>query len=118
MAFSTVDKNDTPNVVAIAFKKIKDDETIWIFDTHFDKTKKNILENNKVAIAFWNKEKREGYQIKGIATYYSNDKIFEKAVKWAKEHGKKKPTKGVVEIKVTEIYSITPTYEEAGKRIV
>jgi len=117
MAFSTTNKNGTPNVVAIAFKRILDDATIWVLDTHFKKTKENILQNNKAAIAFWSKEEKRGYQIKGVATYHSEGKLFEEAVNWAKLKGKGKPTKGVVEIKVTEVYSITPSYEEAGKRI-
>ena len=116
MAFSTVDKNGTPNVVAIASKKIVNDDTIWIIDTFFNKTKKNILGTKKVAIAMWKGSK--GYQIKGIAKYYSEGPIFEEAKNWILKLKPQKIVKGVVEIKVTEIYSITPTYEEAGKRIV
>ena len=115
MAFSTADKDGKPNVVAIASKKIVNDDTIWVIDTFFKKTKENLLQNNKVAIAMW-KEKK-GYQIKGIATYHSKDKIFEEAKKWILQLKPNKIVKGVVEIKVTEIYSITPTYEEAGKRV-
>ncbi len=115
MAFATSDKNGNPNVVAIAYKKIVDNDTIWIFDTHFDKTKKNLLQNENVSIAMW--EGKTGYQIKGIAKYHTEGKLFEEALEWANAHGKTKPTKGVVEIKVTEIYLITPTYEEAGKRV-
>ena len=120
MAFSTVDENVNPNVVAIGIQRIVGDDTIWVFDTHFKKTKENILKNNKVSIAMWKRvnSRNKGYQIKGIAKYYSEGKLFKEAVNWSKMREKKKPTKGVVEIKVTEIYSITPSYEEAGKRIV
>ncbi len=118
MAFSTVDKNGIPNVVAIASKKIVNDDTIWIIDTFFNKTKRNILDTRKVAIAFWDREKKIGYQIKGIAKYYSEGRIFEEAKNWILKLKPQKIVKGVVEIKVTEIYSIIPTYEEAGKRII
>jgi len=116
MAFSTADKDGKPNVVAIGSKKIVNDNTIWIIDTFFKKTKENLLQNNKVAIAMWKGSK--GYQIKGIAKYYSEGPIFEEAKNWILELKPQKIVKGVVEIKVTEIYSITPTYEEAGRRIV
>ena len=77
MAFSTADKDGKPNVVAIGSKKIVNDNTIWVIDTYFKKTKENLLQNNKVAIAMWKGPK--GYQIKGIAKYYSEGPIFEEA---------------------------------------
>lgn len=116
IAFSTTDNNGNPNVVAIASKKIVNDDKIWAIDTFFGKTKENLLQNNKVAIAMWKGGK--GYQIKGISTYYSKGKIFEKAKNWILKLKPQKIVKGVVEIKITEIFSITPTYEEAGKKIV
>lgn len=115
MAFSTCDKKGDPNVVAVRFKKMVGPDTILIVDTHFDKTKKNVLENSRVAIAMW--KGKQGYQIKGDARYHAEGGIFDEAANWAVSKGKTKPTKGVVEVKVTEIYSITPTYEEAGKRV-
>jgi predicted pyridoxine 5'-phosphate oxidase superfamily flavin-nucleotide-binding protein len=116
MAFSTADKNGKPNVVAIASKKIVNGDTIWIIDTFLKKTKENILQNNKVAIAMW-KEGR-GYQIKGVSIYHSEGKTFEEAKDWILKSKPQKIVKGVVEIKVTEIFSIAPSYEEAGKKIV
>jgi len=115
MAFATSDKNGNPNVVAIASKKIVNEDTIWVIDTYFKKTKENILQNNKISIAMWKEGK--GYQIKGTATYHSEGKLFEEAKKWILKSKPQKIVKGVVEIKVTEIYFITPTYEEAGKRV-
>lgn len=116
MAFSTSDENKTPNVVPIASKKIVNDDTIWVIDTFFKKTKENILQNSNVSIAMWKGSK--GYQIKGLATYHSKGKIFDEAKYWILKLKPDKIVKGVVEIKVTDIYSITPTYEEAGIKIV
>ena len=115
MAFATADKKGIPNVVAIASKKIVNDDTIWVIDTFFRKTRENILQNNKVAIAMWKEGK--GYQIKGVAVYHSEGKIFEEAKNWILKLKPKKKVKGVVEVKVSEIFSITPTYEKAGKKI-
>jgi len=116
MVFSTADKKGNPNVVVIGSKKIINDDAIWVIDTFFGKTKENILQNSKIAIAMW-KDGR-GYQIKGTATYHSEGEMFEEAKKWILELKPKKIVKGVVKIKITEIYSITPNYDEAGKKII
>jgi len=116
MAFSTVDKNGTPNVVPIASKKIVNDDTILVIDTFFKKTKENILQNKNVSIAMW--EGSKGYQIKGLSTYHSKGETFDEAKDWILKLKPNKIIKGVVEIKITDIYSITPTREEAGMRII
>lgn len=116
IAFSTVDKKGMPNVVAIASKKLVDENTIWIIDSFFDKTKENILQNNNVSLCMW--EGLEGYQFKGLATYYDNGKIFDQAKVWIQNIKPNKSVKGVVNIKVTEVYSISPLADLAGKKIV
>jgi len=116
MAFSTADKNGTPNVVPIASKKIVNDDTILVIDTFFKKTKDNILQNKSVSIAMWIKSK--GYQIKGLAKYHSKGETFDEAKNWILKLKPNKIVKGVVEIKIADIYSITPTHEEAGKKII
>ena len=115
MAFSTVDKKGTPNVVAIASKKLVDDDTIWIIDSFFDKTKKNMLQNNKVSLCMW--RGLEGYQFKGLAAYHQNDKIFDQAKSWIQNIKPNKTVKGVVNITVTEIFFITASAELAGKKL-
>ena len=116
MAFATADKNGNPNVVAIASTKIVNNDTIWIIDTFFKKTKENLLQNNKVAIVMW--KDGQGYQFKGESVYHSEGATFEKCKNWILKRKPQKIVKGVVEIKVTEIFSITPTYAEAGRKIV
>lgn len=117
MALATADQKGKPNVVAIGSKKIINDKTIWVIDTYFNKTKQNILENDRVSIALW-RTSSEGYQIKGKAIYHSEGRIFDEGRKWVLKLKPKKIIKGVVEIRVTEVYSIAANYEEAGKRIV
>lgn len=116
VAFSTADKDSNPNVVAVGAKKIINDDTILVIDTFFNKTKRNILQNQKVAFAVW--VKGGGYQIKGDAKYHSSGKVFDEGRKWILQSKPDKIVKGVVEVKVTEIYSITPTYAEAGKKVM
>jgi predicted pyridoxine 5'-phosphate oxidase superfamily flavin-nucleotide-binding protein len=116
IAFSTTDKKGMPNVIAIASKKLVDDNKIWIIDSFFDKTKENILQNNNVSLCMW--EGLEGYQLKGLATYHNNDKIFDQAKIWIQNIKPNKSVKGVVNINVTEVYSISPFADLAGKKIV
>ena len=116
MALASSDNNCFPNVITVASKKIISDNKFWVIDTFFGKTKTNILQNKKVAITMW--KGKEGYQIKGIADYYSDGEIFEKAKKWILKSKPHKIVKGVIEVEITEIFSITPTYETAGKKIV
>ncbi|MEA3317705.1 MAG: pyridoxamine 5'-phosphate oxidase family protein [Bacteroidota bacterium] len=115
MVLSTADKNSIPNVVAIASKKIVNSDTIWTIDTFHNKTIQNILQNENVAIAMW--QGKNGYQIKGKAKYYTEGEIFEAGKKWILQSKPTKIVKGVIEIKVNEIFSITPNYEDAGKMI-
>lgn len=115
MAISTVDEKGIPNVAAIASKKIINDDTIWTIDTFHNKTLQNIKQNGNVAIAMW--KDSVGYQIKGKATYYTSGEIFEKGKAWILTIKPQKIVKGVIEIKVTDIYYLTPDYSLAGKNI-
>ena len=115
MALSTVDENGIPNVSTIASKKIISDETILTIDTFHDKTLHNILQNGNVAIAMW--KDSVGYQIKGKAKVYTEGNFFESGKEWILKIKPQKIVKGVIEIKVTEIYYLTPTYDLAGKKL-
>ena len=115
MAFSTSDKNGIPNVVPIGSKKIINNDTILTIDTYHNKTKENILQNPNVAIAMW--KDFEGYQIKGVAQYYTKGDIFEDGKEWILQYKPNKIVKGVILIKVIEVFYLTPNYEKAGKRI-
>ena len=115
MALSTVDKNGIPNVSAIASKKIIDKETIWTIDTFHKKTLENIIQNGNVAIAMW--KDGIGYQIKGKAIHYTQGEIFEKGKAWILTLKPQKIVKGVIEIKVTDIFYLTPDYNLAGNNI-
>jgi predicted pyridoxine 5'-phosphate oxidase superfamily flavin-nucleotide-binding protein len=105
LVFGTANKNGAPNLILLGSRRIVNDDTIWIFDTRFGKTKKNLLENSNVSICVWHGPDN-AFQIKGTATYLSEGKKFEDAVKWVVANGKKKSTKGLVEIKVKEIYHL------------
>jgi len=115
MALSTADEMGIPNVSAIASKIIMDDETIWTIDTGHHKTLQNIEKNGNVALAFWSGS--VGYQIKGKAVHHTKGEIFEKGKKWILSLKPQKIVKGVIEIKINNIYYLTPNYDLAGKEI-
>lgn len=115
MVLSTADKKGIPNVVPIGSKKIINNDTILTIDTYHNKTKENVLQNPNVAIAMW--KDFEGYQIKGVAQYYTKGEIFEDGKEWILQFKPNKIVKGVILVKVTEIFYLTPNYEKAGKKI-
>jgi uncharacterized protein len=116
MVLSTVDINNVPNVVPIGSQKIVNKDTIWTIDTFHEKTKKNIEQNENVAIAFW--QNQVGYQIKGKARYYFEGEIFEKGRDWILKTKPNKIVNGVIEIKINKIFFLSPNYEDAGKLIM
>lgn len=120
VVFSTASKDGIPNAVPIGAKKIIDDETILISNQYFDKTLKNIMENPRAGLTFWDIKTHEGYQVKGTITIETSGERFEKTAKWIEEMGKarKKPlkSKGIVILKITDIYCVTAG-KDAGKKI-
>jgi predicted pyridoxine 5'-phosphate oxidase superfamily flavin-nucleotide-binding protein len=99
VAFATVDSRNKPNVIAVAFVKVKDGKVI-ITDNYMSKTKGNLLKNPFVCLAVWDKSWK-GYKIIGKAAYY-NSGIWLKFVKSMKEN-RGEPSKGAIVITVKEI---------------
>ncbi len=116
VAFGTADQEGKPNVIAVYWKRIVDGKTVLLIDNFMNKTVDNIRKNNNVCVSFWDAKTDEGYQIKGTATYHTDGKVFEENDKWIKSINPNKNPKGVIEIKIGEIYSLSPG-ENAGQRI-
>ena len=115
MAISTVDQHGIPNVSAIASKKIISNDTIITIDTFHNKTLQNIKQNGNVAIAMW--KDAEGYQIKGKAEIHTEGEFFNKWKAWILEIKPQKIVKGVVEIKLTDVFYLTPNSDLAGIKL-
>ncbi|MFH1840662.1 MAG: pyridoxamine 5'-phosphate oxidase family protein [Candidatus Shapirobacteria bacterium] len=77
-ALATCDKNGQPNAIAVGCAETVGGDLILITDNFMNKTKKNILENNKVALAVWSKNGDEGYQFKGKADYLTSGEYKER----------------------------------------
>lgn len=116
IAFATADKEGDPNVVPIYWKTIVNDETILLLDNFMKQTKQNIQENRKVCVSFWNMDSGKAYKIKGTAVYHSEGAIYDKGKEFM--HSKKpgQTPRGIVEIRVEEIYTIG-SGPDAGKKL-
>jgi len=116
MALATVDNEGVPNVSAIASKKVIDENTLWTIDTFHKKTLQNIRQNGRVSIALW--KDSVGYQIKGKATHYTEGSVFEKGKEWILTLKPDKIVKGVIEIKIEQVFYLTPNYDLAGEEVL
>ena len=118
IAFGTSSSNGVPNVVPMSAKKILDDDTILLSDQFFGKTLKNLQDNPRASVAIW--DGLEGYQIKGSAAIETSGKVFDETFQWIDEMGKKLnlplKCKGVVILKIEEIFNVSPG-PEAGKKV-
>jgi len=103
-----------PNISNVGAKYLLDDETIIIVDNYMKKTLSNILENPVTAILI--RRGSESYQIKGKCNYLQSGPIWEEARKWIKSIAEKYPAKGVLEIKVEEVYN-SASGSDSGEKI-
>lgn len=115
VAFGTADKQGNPNVVPIYWKKIIDEDRVLLIDNYMKMSKKNVLENSNACLAFWDPETGEAYKIKGEAVYHAEGTIYEQGKEFIQSESSETVPKGVVEIKVGEIYTIKPG-PDAGKK--
>ncbi len=110
---ATTSNDGKPNVVPVGGIRSISDSELLIVDVLFDKTKRNLLENPRVAIAVevLGKGAPRGYQLKGRATIFTGGKIFEEAEKIVEEMQKRRwghtdlKVKSAVLVDVEEIYS-------------
>ena len=74
---ATSTQEGKPNVVPIGLIHAISDEEILIGDVLFNKTKKNLEENQLVAISFTDIRRLESYQLKGKTKIYKSGKFFD-----------------------------------------
>lgn len=113
---ATADKKGNPNVVPIGSQSFNSEDTILFLDNFLNKSKKNIQENARVALTFWEPEGRKGFQLKGAAKIETSGKVFDEEIaKWKATHPTANPH-GLVFVKIDEVY-ITNGGPDAGKKI-
>ena len=116
LAFATADKKGCPNVVPIYWKKITAPDKILLIDNYMDMSKTNIEQNPAVCLGFWDPDSDESYKIKGLASYHTDDEVYQQGKQVMAEKRPGANPKGVVEITVTEIYNTKPG-ADAGKKL-
>lgn len=114
VALATAAPDGTPNAAPIFWKLWYDDSTLLLLDNYMNATKANIKATGKASVSVWNAESGEGYQLKGAAEYFSEGLHMDVA---AAHMDKQKPgarPKGVVILRVAQVYVQTPG-EQAGE---
>ncbi len=104
---ATVGEDGEPNIGAKGSMRVLDDETLVYNEGAGEKTFRNLKSNPKVAVIVIDREKTDGYQIKGTAEVLSSGELYDEAVRTAPLR-KRRPPKAVVRIKIKEIYSVRP----------
>ncbi|HUW22343.1 MAG TPA: pyridoxamine 5'-phosphate oxidase family protein [Candidatus Bathyarchaeia archaeon] len=103
-ALATSDLDNRPNVIVVACCKVVDRDKILITDNFMNKTRSNLLKNNRVAIAVWSKDWKEGYQFKGKVQYFTSGKW--KRIVDEDPDNKELAHKAAVLVKVDEIWDL------------
>ncbi|MHC1626674.1 MAG: pyridoxamine 5'-phosphate oxidase family protein [Methanoculleaceae archaeon] len=115
---ATASKDGIPNVVPIGFVELKDDgETIWIADNYMNKTLANIRENPKISLYVYGPETKGCYQIKGDVELKTSGPDFEKMQETVRAKMAKAPAKGLLVVKITDVYTCMPG-PDAGKKLL
>jgi predicted pyridoxine 5'-phosphate oxidase superfamily flavin-nucleotide-binding protein len=104
---ATAGKDGTPNVGPKGSMYIFDDETLAYSEGTGEKTLQNLRQNPKVAIMVVDREKADGYQVKGTAELLSSGDFFEQVAKMQEQRKRPRP-KYVVKIRIEEIYFVKP----------
>lgn len=111
---ATASKDGTPNIGPKGSMHVFDDETLAYSEGTGEKTLRNLQQNPKVAVMVVDREKIDGYQIKGTAELLTSGDFFEQVAKKQEERKRPRP-KSVVKIRIEEIYSVKPGM--TGKKI-
>jgi predicted pyridoxine 5'-phosphate oxidase superfamily flavin-nucleotide-binding protein len=116
IALATATNMAVPNVVYMLQYWWHQPDVLVIGDLFMNASRKNVQENGRASFCVWDEDTDHSYKFIGTATYETSGEAYEFAN--ANLH-KKKPDmifKGVVVIKVTEVYDASRG-ENAGKLI-
>jgi predicted pyridoxine 5'-phosphate oxidase superfamily flavin-nucleotide-binding protein len=115
---ATASRDGVPNVTPKGTLKLMDEHHVLFADLFSLKTRKNLLENNKVAVTVVDTATGKGYQLKGVAEVISAGPLFEATAKQIKESPKGlPPVQHVVKITVEAVFDQSAG-SDAGKQIV
>lgn len=104
---ATASKDGTPNIGPKGSMYVIDDETLAYSEATCGKTLGNLQENPKVTVMVVDREKSDGYRVKGRAELLTSGALFEQVARRQEERKKSGP-KYAVKIRVEEVYSVKP----------
>ena len=99
---STVSSDGRPNIGPKRTMRIVDDSTLMYNENTGRRTFENLKANGRASVAYVDWEKLDGYRFVGKSEIFTEGKIFDDAVEWAKG----KVPKAVVVIHIEEIYTL------------
>ncbi|MCI7344127.1 MAG: pyridoxamine 5'-phosphate oxidase family protein [Fusobacterium necrophorum] len=101
---STVSNEGMPNIGPKRSMRILDENTLIYNENTGKQTMNNILANGKVAVAYADWAKLDGYRFVGKAEVFTEGKYYDEAVEWAK--GKMGAPKAAVVIHIEDVYTL------------
>ncbi len=104
VAVATINTDGSPNVIAISYAKVAEQDAVIITDNFMKQTVENIKKDPRICLAVWTKDWNEGYKFIGKAQYYTTG-VWMNYVKKMKEN-KNLPAKGAIVINVNGIYKL------------
>jgi len=116
-AIATASRSGEPNVVPIGMAILMDPETIWIGNQFFKQTLANVRENPKVALLVWTAGVPGCLKIKGDITLVESGADYKKMYDMVKERKPNLECKGLLIMKITEVFDCR-SGPEAGKQLL
>jgi predicted pyridoxine 5'-phosphate oxidase superfamily flavin-nucleotide-binding protein len=106
---ATCSEAAVPNVVYMLKYWWHGADTLVIGDLFMQATRRNILENGRASFCVWDEDTDESYKFVGTATYETSGAAYDMANGRLHETKPDKNFKGVVVIRVAEVYEASRT---------
>jgi len=116
IALATCSKQAIPNVVYMLQYWWFQPHTLVIGDVFMNATRRNIRQNKHASFCVWDEETDKSYKFVGTAEYQTSGEPYDFANENLHKKKPEKNFKGVVVIKVTQVYDASRG-ENAGKLI-
>ena len=117
IALATASKDGIPNVVYMLQYWWYQPDVLVIGDVFMNASRRNVQENGYASFCVWDENTDKSYKFIGTARYETSGEAYDFANSNLHKKKPDKNFKGVVVIKVTEIYDASRG-ENAGKLIV
>ncbi len=111
-ALATLSVDNEVNVVPVSSVRIIDGKIVLV-NYFFGKTLENIEQNPAVSLACW--KGLEGYQIKALAGYETEGKMFEEIKAWINEILPERLVKGVLVLTPMAVFDVSANATRAGR---